>query len=58
MAHKKLDTIDLLEVIPSFQRTPEQVAHWRHAGELPTYKFLRDPLNLEELNTLKQPTAI
>jgi hypothetical protein len=44
------DDDSLFAVIRSSRRKPEQVARWHHAGEVPTYKLLRDPYSLSELN--------
>lgn len=48
----------LLGIIPSFRRTPEQVARWDEVGESPTFKLLRDPINLQELNQYNHEIAI
>ncbi|GAX27267.1 hypothetical protein FisN_13Lh167 [Fistulifera solaris] len=48
----------LLEVIPPHLCRPEQVAHWERAGEAFTYRLLRNPISLEELNQHKFCMAI
>ncbi|GAX14121.1 hypothetical protein FisN_8Hu043 [Fistulifera solaris] len=51
-------SVALFEVIPPFLCRPEQVARWQRAGESPTYKLLRKPNSLEELNSYKYCMAI
>ena len=50
----KTSTTALLEIIPSNACTPEQVARWDDGTEWPTYRFLRVPMNLQELDTHKR----
>ncbi|GAX14664.1 hypothetical protein FisN_11Hu203 [Fistulifera solaris] len=53
------NTSNLLEVIPSSKRTPAQVSWWCTAGdESPTYRLLRKPVNLQELNKFERPYSI
>ncbi len=58
MADRKTDTSPLMEKIPSDLLAPEQVARWHHAGERSTYRFLRNPLDLKELNKQKRCFAV
>ena len=58
MSNENADTDDLLEAIPSSLLKPEQVARWGSGRELPTYKLLRKPVNLEELNSCSQAMPI
>jgi hypothetical protein len=48
----------LLGHIPSHLRLPEQVPRWSIKEDLPTYQFLRDPFNLDELNAYTHPITI
>ncbi|GAX12462.1 hypothetical protein FisN_24Hu036 [Fistulifera solaris] len=48
----------LLGLIPSHLRLPEQVPRWSIKEDLPTYQFLRDPCNLDELNAYTHPITI
>ncbi|GAX28089.1 hypothetical protein FisN_2Hu090 [Fistulifera solaris] len=48
----------LLVEIPSADCKPEQVARWNQGRETPTFRLLRDPMNLEELNELESCVAI
>ncbi|GAX22401.1 hypothetical protein FisN_14Hu014 [Fistulifera solaris] len=48
----------LFEVIPSFLRKPEHVARWKNSRESATFRFLRKPVNLEEINKYRHPLAI
>jgi hypothetical protein len=48
----------LLAEIPSADCKPEQVARWNQGRETPTFRLLRDPMNLEELNELESCVAI
>jgi hypothetical protein len=48
----------LLEVLPCRFRKPEQVPRWRDGGEGVTYKLLREPTSLSELNDYNHNVAI
>ena len=51
MVNEVEDASFFLEEIPSYLFTPVQVAYWFHEGEVPKYKLLRDPINIEELKS-------
>ena len=57
MSKQNKDISPLFEEIPSSLRKPEQ-ARWRKGGESPTYKFVRNPVYLEEINKDGRAVAI
>ena len=58
MSNEILDTSPFFEVIPPLLCEPDQVPRWYNGGEALTYKLLREPWNLEELNKYKHCLAI
>jgi hypothetical protein len=60
MSNKNESNCDLLECIPSYERTPEQVAYWHDGSSPETYKLLQDPKNLQELreHARDEPIAV
>ena len=49
---------ELFQEIDSALRTPEQVPLWRDGQRTPTFKLLRNPVNLQELNQCDKSIAI
>jgi hypothetical protein len=58
MPNNGQDPSGLLQVIPSSERTPEQVVRWHAGRESATYHLLRKPATLDELTTYGLPLAV